>query len=318
MSAATERFHAGEQALQLRAGVRTRMAEIGAAVIRDAMPEQHQRFFEQLPFVIVGGRDRRGQPWASAMAGPPGFVTATTARRLLLSGARDPADPVLGAGLHVGAALGLLGIEPHTRRRNRANGIVGALPPSELALEVRESFGNCPKYIHARRASFDPSRVVPPQSHRSIGVEPAFAAVIAAADTCFIATAHPEVGVDVSHRGGRPGFVHVDGDTLWMPDYSGNFFFNTLGNLVIEPRAGLLFIDLARGDLWHAAGEVAITWDGPEVAAFAGAQRLLRITIREVLCRVGALPLRWGPGEPSPHLPAPVQGARSSTASSKR
>src|SRR3546814_14766932 len=67
-----------------------------------------------------------------------------------------------------------------------------------------------------------------------------------------------EQGADVSHRGGRPGFVRVTEDdgrsVLTIPDFSGNQFFNTLGNIAINPRAGLLFVDFATGDLLTLTG----------------------------------------------------------------
>jgi len=72
----------------------------------------------------------------------------------------------------------------------------------------------------------------------------------------------------------------------------------------LKPRAGLLFIDFASGDLLHLAVNAEIVWDGPEVAAFEGAQRLLRMQVTAALRRPAALPLRWGEAELSPHLAA--------------
>jgi hypothetical protein len=289
----TERFHEGERAVQSRVGVRTRMAEVGARVIRDAMPDQHRAFFPILPWLVVGREDGHGQPWASAIAGPVGFVDAPTPTRLTIDGTRDAEDPVVGATLRSGDAVAVLGLEPHTRRRNRANGSVVGLDPEGIAIDVRESFGNCPKYIHPRRATYFASLQRRGRVERGETLDDQARALVAAADTFFIASAHPHVGVDVSHRGGAPGFVGIEGDTLVVPDYSGNFFFNTLGNLVVNPRAGLLFIDRAQGDLLHVAADVEIVWDGPEVDAVADAQRLLRFTVRQVVRRAGALALRW-------------------------
>jgi hypothetical protein len=137
--------------------------------------------------------------------------------------------------------------------------------------------------------------------------------MIVAADTLFIATAYAgdsdqagaAGGVDVSHRGGKPGFVRVDADgTLSMPDFVGNSFFNTLGNIAVNPRAGLLFIDFDSGDLLYLAVTAEIVWDGPEVKAFEGAQRLLRFKVRSMKRVEASLPLRWGPAELSPVLQA--------------
>ncbi|HWB73733.1 MAG TPA: pyridoxamine 5'-phosphate oxidase family protein [Nannocystaceae bacterium] len=306
----SERFHDGEQSVQARMGVRARMAEVGERVIRRAMPEQHRELFGKLPWLVVGATDAAGQPWASAIAGPTGFVEAPTPTRLTIDGARDPADPVVGASLHAGDAIAVLGLEAHTRRRNRANGVVAAMDREGLAIDVRESFGNCPKYIQARRAEYHASRIRPPRAHRSTALDDEARTLVRNADTFFIASAHPRVGVDVSHRGGRPGFVGIDDDVLVVPDFTGNFFFNTLGNLVVDPRAGLLFVDYDRGDLLHVATTVEIVWEGAAVDAFPGAERLLRFAVREVIRREAALPLAWSAAETSPFSAATGTWAR--------
>ena len=51
------------------------------------------------------------------------------------------------AAFFAGKLIGLLGLEMHTRRRNRANGIITKAEPGALHIRVVESFGNCPKYI---------------------------------------------------------------------------------------------------------------------------------------------------------------------------
>ena len=119
-------FHAGERAMQTRAGMRERLAQVGGRVIRAAMPEQHRDFFRQLPFLIAGSVDAAGQPWASMLAAPPGFIESPDPRRLAIQARPDPASPLTQA-LRVGASLGLLGIEPQTRRRNRVNGTLAAI-----------------------------------------------------------------------------------------------------------------------------------------------------------------------------------------------
>lgn len=291
METGRDPFHDGERALQARAGMQQRMAEIGARVIRDHMPEQHRDFFTLLPFLIVGSVDADGQPWASVLHGPPGFVRSPDARTLHVD-ARPPAGSPLAAHLRDGAALGLLGIQPHTRRRNRMNGRVARVGEAGFDVEVEQSFGNCPKYIRTREAFyFDEGAPGAPQPLAAL--DDAARAIIASADTLFIASAHAD-GVDVSHRGGEPGFVSVgSGDVLTLPDYAGNFFFNTLGNLLLEPRAGLLFIDFDSGDLLHVSARAEIVWDGDEVAAYPGAQRLLRLTVTGALRVPRGLPLEW-------------------------
>jgi uncharacterized protein len=309
-----EAFHAGERAMQQRAGVRKRMAEIGPRVIRNYMPEQHRQFFTQLPFLVAGSVDASGQPWASVLAGPEGFIDSPDPQQLTVQ-ARALAHDPLEAALADGASIGLLGIEPHTRRRNRMNGVVHRVGPSGFAVQVQQSFGNCPQYIQSRKPEFV-APVAPAQAPvLSDTLDDAAIALIRAADTFYIATAHPKAagaaeaassrayGVDVSHRGGKPGFVRVDGRaTLTVPDFLGNFFFNTLGNLALEPRSGLLFIDFASGDVLQVAARGEVIWQSAELEAFQGAQRLLRLHVTAVRRLPAALPLRWGAGTPSPLL----------------
>jgi len=307
-SLSTGPFHEGERAVQERAGARQRLAELGPRVIRNFMPEQHREFFIQLPFLIAGTVDAQGRPWASVLANPPGFIASPDPEHLLIQAQPLAHDP-LAQTLAQGAPIGLLGIEPHTRRRNRMNGIVEHADGMGFAVRVSQSFGNCPKYIQARRPEYL-ARGAAGAVHRGTQLDAAARQMIREADTFFIATAHPAAntstaaahGVDVSHRGGKPGFVRVDGDTLTVPDFPGNFFFNTLGNIAVHPRAGLLFIDFDSGDLLYLAVRAAIVWDGPEVRAFERAERLLRFHV-EVFRRVeAALPLRWGEAQLSPVL----------------
>jgi hypothetical protein len=91
---------------------------------------------------------------------------------------------------------------------------------------------------------------------------------------------------------------------LSIPDFRGNNAFNTLGNIAVEPRTGLLFVDFATGGLLSLTGEAEIVWDGAELAAFAGAQRLLRFRVAAGVAIADALPFRWTAALPAPQLPA--------------
>jgi uncharacterized protein len=304
-------FHDGERQVQARAGVRDQMDRRGGRAIRDFMPDQHRNFFAMLPFLVAGSVDGQGRPWASILVGHPGFVHSPDPQSLRIAARPAFGDP-LGANLAVGARLGLLGIQPETRRRNRANGTVTTVDERGFTLHVEQSFGNCPQYIQARKPVFvaAPSTAALPHPVRVEGavLSSEAIALIAAADTCFIATAAPASGADVSHRGGKPGFVRVteeNGRTvLLFPDFSGNNYFNTLGNIAINPRAGLIFVDFATGAVLMVTGAAEILWDGPELASFAGALRLVRIRVAEGRAIADAMPLRWSAPEPAPALAA--------------
>lgn len=291
-------FHAGERAAQARAGVEPPR---GAGIHR-AMPDQHRHFFTQLPFVLLAAADETGQPIATALSGVPGFVSSPDPRHLVIAGALHAADPV-GASLREGSLVGLLGIELPTRRRNRANGQLVGGGEGELVVEVEESFGNCAKYIQTRDMETDVPRVSRPPEPVS-GLDPEARTLISAADTFFLATYASvrddiPAGADISHRGGRPGFVRVEGNRLVIPDFSGNRYFNSFGNLILNPKAALLFVDFATGDLLELRGHARVDWDLP-ASAFAGAERFWHVDVERGLWRRGALGSRWRLREPAP------------------
>src|SRR5690606_17681970 len=105
-----------------------------------------KRYF--LPFLVVAGGDEKGWPCVTILEGPAGFVSSPDPRRLSITSELHPQDP-LAATVTPGAQIGILGIELATRRRNRLNGLVRTAGDG-LTVEVRQSFGNCPQYIHER------------------------------------------------------------------------------------------------------------------------------------------------------------------------
>src|ERR1700680_3559524 len=301
-------FHAGELPAQERAGVRERMNVDARRGIRDYMPEQHRLFFAQQPFMVLGGVDENGQPWATLRVGVPGFISTPDERTLRIRGRSWAGDP-LARTWQVGSVLGGLGIQPATRRRNRVNGVITAIDDQAITVAVSQSFGNCAKYIQSRTPiEFNAAEAMesPVVSSRLNDDD---RALLARADTFFVASANTSSdagmgrGADVSHRGGKPGFIRIDDDrTLTTPDFSGNLFFNTIGNLMHDPRAGLLVIDFDSGDLLYLAVDAEIIWEGQELESFDGAERLIRWHVREVRRTRRALPLRWSGVQYAPQL----------------
>ncbi|MCF7981684.1 MAG: pyridoxamine 5'-phosphate oxidase family protein [Pseudomonadales bacterium] len=284
------------------------MAELGARVIRDHMPEQHRELFTKLPMLVIGATDPSGRPWATLLTGSPGFIRSPDPYHLEVTASPLPSDPVI-RHLGIGADIGVLGLEPETRRRNRMNAVVIDAEAGRLTMKVKQSFGNCPQYIQKRR-------------HRHLGkmggqvavrslqqFDAASIGLLQSTDSFFICSLfddggdQPNRGVDVSHRGGLPGFIRVDDDrTLTFPDYAGNRFFSTLGNILLNPLTGLLVIDYTGGSLLYLTGSTEILWDTPERERFSGAERLLRFRLEEALLVSHALPLRWEFIEYSPQL----------------
>jgi predicted pyridoxine 5'-phosphate oxidase superfamily flavin-nucleotide-binding protein len=235
------------------------------------------------------------------------------------------------------AQIGVLAIEPGTRQRIRLNGTARRTEAGVL-VRVAEAFGNCTKYIQRRvpgerfavpgervavpgeRVAVPGERVAVPgerieasaaRSHRhGRTLDPRQAALVSGADTIFIASAHPERGADASHRGGRPGFVEVadGGRELVFPDYIGNRMFQTLGNLAVDPRAGLLLVDWETGGTLQITGRARILWDEQVTRSWPGAQRVVELTIDVVREHERVMPARWSLIEPYQRNP-PVRRA---------
>ncbi|HEY5375118.1 MAG TPA: pyridoxamine 5'-phosphate oxidase family protein, partial [Polyangiaceae bacterium] len=296
-------FHAGEQAVQSVAGVRDKIERAGRNMIHEEMPDLHRQLFELLPMLVVGSISASGRLWASFLTGPPGFVSAPSSKLLKVQARPLLGDP-LAEQLSVGAPLGVLGIQLESRSRVRANGHIALRGAESFSVEVEQSFGNCQQYIQAREPYFEPELVgkagAPSPEGALLSVRAS--ALLTNTDTFFIASAsanatshaHGE-GVDISHRGGRPGFVRItqegDATRLTIPDFRGNFMFNTLGNLQSNPHAGIACADFATGDVLTITGNAKTIWEGPELAAFAGADRLLQFEVESGFFLEHALPL---------------------------
>jgi ferredoxin-NADP reductase/predicted pyridoxine 5'-phosphate oxidase superfamily flavin-nucleotide-binding protein len=304
-------FHRGEHELQTRTGQREKMESIGKRVVRSYMPDQHRDFFTQLPFVIIGSVDHEGWPWASILAGNAGFITSPTSTSLEIKNWTINGDPLAESLNKTGTPLGFLGIELSTRRRNRVNGRVSMPRKNKITVNIDQSFGNCPQYIQYRSVTFirDVEEVGQQFEKQSFTtLDNKARTLINAADTFFVSSyiqskEQPTIeGVDVSHRGGRPGFIKIEGNTLTIPDYPGNNLFNTLGNFIINPKGGLTFIDFTTGELLMLTGAVELLWEENEdIKAFKGAERSWKFTLHHGIRLKDALPFRATLGDFSPN-----------------
>lgn len=304
-------FHQGEQALQSKAGVREQTETIGKRIVRPYMPDQHREFYTQLPFLMVGSVDDDGWPWASILPGNVGAVHSPTPTSLRIHSKIIKGDPLNESYHRENAAIGLLGIELHTRRRNRVNGFINRGDNGSIDFEVGQSFGNCPQYIQHRHFKYirNANQQGADYAQQTFShLDKSACSFIEKADSFYVASAVKTTsqvireGVDVSHRGGRPGFVKVAGNTLTIPDYPGNNIFNTFGNFLLNPKAGLLFVDFATGELLMLTGTVQLFWDKSEdLDDFAGAQRSWEFTLEQGMRIKDALPFRASVGDYSPN-----------------
>jgi uncharacterized protein len=255
-------FHDGELAVQDRAGVRAQAARLGGAML--AAPDLNggmSAFLADRDFAVLTACDADGRLWTSPIFSSPGFLEARD-RELRVHAAPGAGDPL--HRIAAGQSLGMLAIEFATRRRVRVNGIltdVDSPGSAGMQISVDQAYGNCPKYIHPRRLEHVDSAPQPVEHSSTLSGE--HERLIANADTFFLGTIHPTRGADASHRGGPAGFLHVDGDRLWWPDFPGNNMFNSFGNLAVDPSAALLFIDFDTGATLHASGIATVEWVTP-------------------------------------------------------
>ena len=304
----TSPYHAGEQELHDRLGRKDHQTNMARKIHRPYMPDQHREFFAQLPLIFAGSVDESGWPWASVLFGQPGFLSTPTDRKFQMDAGRITGDPFWD-NAKMGVPVGFVGIELPTRRRNRLNGMIHAAGDG-LSVDVVQSYGNCPQYIHTRGVKFhrDPQATINPERSVFTDISADVATVITKSETFFVASHNPlddprdTGGVDVSHRGGNAGFVKVEGKTLTIPEYIGNFAFNTLGNFMVNPKAGLLFVDFVTGDLVQLTGTVELMWEpDAEITSFKGAERAWRFTLDHGQVLRAAAPMSWEDGEASPN-----------------
>lgn len=305
----TSPYHAGEQELQDRLGRKEAQSQMARRIHMPYVPSEFSHLLSTLPVIFAGSVDARGNPWASALFGAPGFATTPSDKHFQLAGQRTHGDPFWD-NAQVGAPVGFVGIDFSKRQRIRLNGVVEN-NDNVLDIGVVQAYGNCPRYIHKRNQTAVRSAPNQQSIEREVFSEITLevAELISSADTFFVASYNDRDdpcdtgGTDVNHRGGNPGFVKVDGNSLTVPEFNGNFAFNTLGNFLINPKAGLLFINFDTGDLVQLTGRVTLMWDlEGDAKAFKGAERAWRFELDFGHILRGVSARSWQALEPSPFL----------------
>ncbi|MET8637793.1 pyridoxamine 5'-phosphate oxidase family protein [Streptomyces sp. NPDC004680] len=305
----TAGFHEGERTVQRLAGV-VDEAERLQGMLQPPRPGGGlSAVLAARSFAVLTGRDHDGVLWTSPLYGEPGLLV-TDGTTLTVHTAPPEGDPLHNAP--VPQQVGLLAIDLGIRRRIRVNGELTDNSADVLTIHADQAFGNCPSYIQQRYLTVtrtpahraDAGRPQPQDtSHTSDTgtLRRDHIEMIRKADTFFLGTTHPTRGADASHKGGRPGFVRVQGGEIWWPDYAGNNMFNSLGNISVDPAPALLFINFATGRTLHLSGEARVEWLDPS-ADEGGTGRRVRFTPRWI--RSGEIPLRGDLLSFSPHNPA--------------
>ena len=99
----------------------------------------------------------------------------------------------------------------------------------------------------------------------------------------FVATADSHAQPDCSYKGGLPGFVRVvDDRTLAIPDYDGNGQYRSWGNVLVNPRVGLLFIDFETPRRLRVNGTAVVNREDALLAEFPGAVFVVRVSAARI------------------------------------
>lgn len=296
-------FHEHEQALQQRLGKKSMMDKVGKNFIRPFMPQQHCEFFAELQYVFIGVIDSQLKPWAHILYHSTSLIKVMDDRHLQINISEMPRSQL--PPLKSGTDLGLLGINLSNKRRNRVTGTIVEVTQTSFSIEIKQSFGNCAKYIQPRALipRHLSGETATGQKVTEFNVfNKSIQTLIQQADTFFVASYYfnqsilskaelASNGADVSHRGGEPGFVHIDNSTqLTIPDYVGNNFFNTLGNIQGTGKAGLMFIDFKNSHILTMTGKASILPNPPNLARYADAKRLWQFNLEQAYFSANALP----------------------------
>jgi len=314
-------FHQGELKVQQLAN-EAAIGQRNGSVISDKIILGAIPFIAQQNMIVVSSLDRKGRVWASVLVGNAGFVHAPDASSMQIDKTKivsNPTDP-LWENIKFNPQVGVIAIELSTRRRLRVNGRIHQLDETNFEIVVEQAYPNCPKYIQRRSINIEGAAPVRKTAQTKVGTKlsPQQLKLIRTADSLFVGSASPvhsvsvptdptqlvQHGGDASHRGGFPGFIQVEGQTLVIPDYQGNSMFNTLGNIEVYPFVGVAIIDFERNTILQLSGRAKILWDQDDPAnKSAGTKRFWELIVEE--WQESSMPetTNWHFHDYSPHNP---------------
>lgn len=298
-------YHEGELQVQKMSGVEI-VAEQNGRGVRPDIAKGIGNFLRTQSIIILSSVDEYGRVWSSFLNGDPGFINVLDEITIKINCNPVTNDPLI-ANLATNPEIGMLAIDFGKRIRVRINGKGFLDPHGGIVVVTEQVYGNCPKYIQKRTLLADDSSArIQKSVHRriSLSLSPEQQDWIRRADTFFIGSRSPAGQMDVSHRGGPTGFIHVaDEKRILFPDYFGNSMYNTLGNIYSNPKCGLLFIDFDGGHSLQLTGQSEIIWDEDEISKFPRAEKVVQFDIDEVLYIENGTPLSWDFIEFSPANP---------------
>ncbi|QHT70830.1 pyridoxamine 5'-phosphate oxidase [Rhodocytophaga rosea] len=257
-------YHNGELEMQQKAGEQI-AAYHNSRMLVSFITHGAANYIGKQPFFLASSQDGQGRIWTSVISGQEGFISVIDEETIQLIPElvhSNPAD-VFWQNIKLHPFTGMLFIEPATRRRYRVNGQITA-DKDRLLISVQQAYANCPKYIQRRSVIRGKKPVYQNGITTGRVLTDEWISWIKAADTFFVGSSNGGQALDASHRGGNPGFVDIlNPSTLRIPDYQGNSMYNTLGNFLSYPQAGLLFVDFQAHQTLQLTGKASVTQEIP-------------------------------------------------------
>ena len=298
-------FHEGECEVQKKTGEQEIAKRVGR-VISDRIPGGAVEFISEQTLFIVSSFDKEGNIWVSILIGTPGFAAAVDEQnvRVSISDIFSGKTDQFWDNIRENRNIGMLFIELDTRRRLRLNGRV-SVSDCNIDISVDQAYPNCPKYIQRRELVIEKNDNHTGSKSEGSLLTQDLKEWIGSADTFFVGSSDKEKNLDASHRGGNPGFIEIIDDiTLKIPDYPGNSMFNTLGNFVSNPRAGLLFVDFEEGKTLQLMGNAEILWNLEDTEGVTGGtNRFWNFTVSKWVRQDSLTGIRWKFVDYSPFNP---------------
>ncbi|RMZ87827.1 hypothetical protein DV736_g4947, partial [Chaetothyriales sp. CBS 134916] len=322
MAFEAQEWHEGENRIHELTGIR-RDGNPNAPFLTPRAANMVQRY----SLLALGTLDEDDNIWCTVWGGQPPFMKPLAQSILAISTRVDAShDPVVQALFKgkdegeviktsdPGPMIGGLSIHLEVRGRVKLYGrmIAGALSASDgqgeapnhgksgevqLVVRIDQSLGNCPKYLNKKFiSSHEPSSKL---SSTATHLTAEAIGVIRQADLFFVASAHAHEDMDCNHRGGPPGFIRVyqPQDSLaptqivW-PEYSGNNLYQTLGNLIVTPKAGIVVPNFDTGDVLYLTGEAQVLVGADAARVIAKSKLAVSFTVTAARLVENGLPFR--------------------------
>ena len=322
-------LHEGELYVQRRRHAPSDTHRMLPQMIEDDMPDQHSEFFTHLSYFGICTLDTQGRPWATIIVGgSTTLIRAVSKIQLNISALLPTDDPFLCSVNDTSDAtcryFAGVGVDFSNRRRNKVAGFItgsNILGNSlHMSLITNENLGNCPKYITLRKLQYHPRQSQTGAHHPNadnIPLTKECREIIHRASTIFLATRHTSKVSDntsdlgLNHRGGAPGFVRTyeeNGKTfIVIPDFSGNRFYQSLGNIQTDNVAGVVFPCFITGDMLYVTGIAENLYDDqaehlmPRVTLITKIQLTGHVWIKEALNLRLLAPEQYSPYNPPVH-----------------